>query len=59
MEILVGRMIQRITRDTTSGVTALEARVVRKVASGLGVVVCRARRWRVQSGIFDVDLGNE
>lgn len=48
----MGRMIQRITRETTSGLTFDDARVDRKVERGLGVVLCRARRWRVQSGML-------
>ena len=57
MEIRVGRMIQRITRETTRGLTELDARDARNVERGLGVVLWRASRWRVQSGI--VDRGNE
>jgi hypothetical protein len=46
-------MIQRITRDTTRGLTFDDARVDRKVDNGFGVVGYRARRWRVQSGILN------
>jgi hypothetical protein len=45
-------MIQRITRDTTSGDTSVDFRVERKVKTGLGVVECNDSRWRVQSGIL-------
>jgi hypothetical protein len=51
VEILVGKMIHRITRDTTSGLTELDARADRNVDTGLGVVLWRASKWRVQSGI--------
>lgn len=49
VESLVGRIIQRITRDTTKGVMFEDLRVERKVA--MLVVGWRERRWRVQSGI--------
>lgn len=51
VEILVGRMIQRITRETTRGLMGLDLRADRKVDIGLGVVLWSARRWRVHSGI--------
>lgn len=36
----------------TRGETLDDLRVERNVEMGLGVVVCRARRWTVQSGIL-------
>jgi hypothetical protein len=57
VEIYVGRMIQRITRDTTSGLRFDDARVDRKVDKGFGVVVWSARRWIEQSGILNSNDG--
>lgn len=57
VEILVGRIIHRITRETTRGLMLLVLRVDRNVDSGLGVVLCKARRWSVQSGIVDELVG--
>lgn len=51
VEIVLGRITQRTTRDTTNGEMFEDLRVERKVKRGLGVVECRARRWRVQSGM--------
>ena len=39
VDILVGSMIHRITRETTRGLTELELSVDRKVERGLGVVL--------------------
>lgn len=58
VEILEGRIIHLITRDTTSGDALLDFSVERKVSNGFGVVECRASRWRVQSGILDHSLGS-
>lgn len=52
VESLVGRIIQRRTREMTSGVRDVECRVERKVVRGFGVVVWRDRRWIVQRGIL-------
>ncbi len=54
VEMCVGRMIQRITREITRGLRAVEESVERKVGRGEGVVGWRARRWSVQSGILSV-----
>jgi len=53
VDILVGKIIQRITRETTRGLAVLDLRVERNVDKGLGVVLWRARRWSVQSGIVN------
>jgi hypothetical protein len=46
----LGRIIHRMTRDTTRGEISEDLRVVRKAERG--VVGFRARRWIVQSGIL-------
>jgi hypothetical protein len=51
VESLDGRIIHRITRDTTSGDTFADLSVERKVKRGFGVVECNESRRRVQSGI--------
>ena len=52
VESCVGRMIHRITLDTTSGDRVVDLRVERKVRTGLGVVWCRAMRCSVHSGMM-------
>ena len=52
VERVAGRIIQRMTRETTRGLTLEDLRAERKAARGLGVVVWRERRWRVQSGMM-------
>jgi hypothetical protein len=46
-------MIQRITRDTTSGEMLDDLRAVRKVERRSGVVGWRERRWTVHNGILN------
>ena len=54
VERLVGRMIHRITRETTSGEMLAVRRVERNVERGFGVVWWRARRWMVRRGMVGV-----
>jgi hypothetical protein len=54
VESFEGRIIQRMTRDTTSGDAFADFIVDKKVKMGLGVVLWRARRWSVQRGILAV-----
>jgi hypothetical protein len=51
MEMRVGRMIQRMTREMMMGLRLDDFRVERNVERGFGVVGCRARRWSVQRGM--------
>lgn len=53
VESFDGRIIQRITREMTSGEMLADFKVDRKVKMGLGVVLWRATRWSVQSGILE------
>lgn len=48
VDVLVGRMIQRITFEITRGLAGDEERVWRN----LGIGVLSERRWRVQIGIL-------
>ena len=45
-----------MTREITSGETLADFKVDRKDKMGLGVVLWRATRWSVQSGILDAEL---
>jgi len=57
MEIVVGRIIQRITLETTRGFKEVLERVVKNLESGVGGV--REMRWRVQIGILGRSVGQE
>jgi len=52
VDICVGRIIQRRTRDMTRGSTLEVRRVERNVSKGLGVVMWRERRVTVHKGIL-------
>lgn len=52
---LLGRITQRITRDTTNGDNCADFSVERKDEIRVGVVWQRAMRWRVQRGMLDTD----
>jgi hypothetical protein len=49
VDVLAGRMIQRITFEITRGLVGDEERVCRN----WGIGVFRERRWSVQIGILD------
>lgn len=53
VDICVGRIIQRRTRDMTRGSALDVRRVERKLRRGLGVVVWRERRVTVHKGILE------
>lgn len=52
VEVVVGRIIHRITRDTTTGFSWAVESVERKF--GIVVEAVRDSKWRVQRGISEV-----
>lgn len=52
VDIRLGRIIQRTTREITSGAALDDLSVERNVESGFGVVLCSERRWSVHSGML-------